>query len=250
MKQENRKDETTEIDLLELFFELLAHWKMLLASTVLVGLIAYVISAFIITPKYQSTAKLYIDTKSTSITSLADLQMGTSLANDYIEVVAGRPVLDQVIKNLKLEDTYKELKERVSLNNPTNSRILEITVTDADPKEAKAIADEIANVSSQFIGEKMNQAVPNTIQSGYADGTPVSPSVGKNTVIGALLGFLLAAAIIILSYMLNDSIMTAEDVERKLGIHVLGTLPLDVAEDDGVKKKKKDLPERRPAKKA
>ncbi len=71
------------------------------------------------------------------------------------------------------------------------------------------------------------------IQKGYADGEPVSPNIIKNTLIGAVLGAFLAMAIIVISYLFNDTIMTAEDVEKKLGLNVLGTLPLEEAEDDG-----------------
>ena len=144
-------DNEIEIDLRELLLELLAYWKLILLSIILVGGIAFGVSKFMMVPKYESTAELYVLTKSTSITSLADIQTGTSLTNDYIVVVKGRPVLEQVIENLGLRETYKSLSDKVTLNNPSNSRILEITVTDENPMLAKSIADEIANISSAFI---------------------------------------------------------------------------------------------------
>lgn len=219
--------EEEEIDLLELFFELLKHWKMIALSTVLVGAIFACYSFFLITPTYQSTSALYVFTKSTSITSLADLQTGTNLTKDYKVVVTGRPVLDQVIYNLGLEDNYKSLSNRVSVSNPSDSRILEITVTDTDPESAKQIADEIATVASAYIADKMDQDPPSIIQYGYSDNGKVAPSNAKNTLIGLMLGFILAAAVVIISHLLNDTIMTAEDVEKKLGLNVLGTLPID-----------------------
>ncbi|MCI8638449.1 MAG: capsular biosynthesis protein [Coprococcus sp.] len=225
------KDEEIEIDLKELFFELLGHWKTLLASTVMVAAIALIISKFILVPQYQSTSALYV--LSNSITSLADIQIGTSLTYDYMVVVEGRPVLEQVIENLDLEENYATLGAKISLNNPSNSRILEITVTDKDPDHAKAIADEMATVASDYIALKMDQSPPTIIQNGYADGAPVSPSVMRNSLIGALAGFFLAAAVIVITYLLNDTIMTAEDVEKKLGLNLLGTLPEVVHEDDG-----------------
>ncbi len=236
------KDDEIEIDLKDLLFEVIGHWKLIAISTILVAAIAFVISAFVITPQYESTSELYVLSKSTSITSLADIQMGTNLTHDYEVVVQGRPVLEQVISNLELEETYKSLSGKVALNNPTNSRILQITVTDPDPLRAKYIADEIAEVASAFIAEKMDQDPPTIIQRGYADGQPVSPSIKKNTVIGALIGAFLAMAIVVVSYLLNDTIMTAEDVERKLGLNLLGTLPYEDDKDDlkatGKKKKR------------
>ena len=233
------KDDEIEIDIKDLFFEIIGHWKIIIASTVLVAMIAFVISAFVITPQYESISELYVLSKSTSITSLADVQMGTNLTYDYEVVAQGRPVLEQVISNLELDETYKSLSNKISLNNPTNSRILQITVTDPDPLRAKYIADEIAEVASAFIAEKMDQDPPTIIQRGYADGEPVSPNTLKNTVIGALIGAFISIALVVVSYLLNDTIMTSEDVERKIGLNVLGTLPYEEDKDDGKTKGKK-----------
>lgn len=240
--QLEKKEEEIEIDLRELFFEFLGHWKVIVLSAVIVGIIALVVSKFLLTPQYESTSRLYVLSKSTSITSLADIQMGSSLTNDYKVVVTGRPVAEQVIENLDLEEEYSELLGKVTVNNPTDSRILEITVQDEDPKRAKKIADEMAKVSSAFIADKMDQDAPTLIQKGYADGSPVRPNVMKNTAMGVLIGLLLALATVTISYLLNDTIMSVEDVEEKLGLHILGTLPLE--EDEVVvhkNKRKKSL---------
>ena len=229
-------DNEIEIDLKDLCLELLSFWKLILLALVLGGVIAYSISRFLMVPQYESVAELYVLSKSTSITSLADIQAGTSLTNDYMVVVKGRPVLEQVIVNLKLDETYGSLSDKVELDNPTNSRVLRIMVRDENPQMAKKIADEIAKVSAAFIAEKMDQDAPSTIQYGYSDGNPVSPNIPKNTVIGALLGAVLAIAVIVISYLFNDTIMNAEDVEKKLGLNVLGTLPLEETEYDGEKK--------------
>ena len=175
-------------------------------------------------PQYESTSQFYVLSKSMSITSLADIQTGTSLTNDYMVIVEGRPVLEQVIENLGLDETYSSLKKKVTLNNPSNSRILEITVRDENPSMAKKIADEIARVSVAFIQQKMDQDAPNIM---------------KNTAVGGILGMFLAIAVIVVAYLFNDTIMNADDVQRKLGLNVLGTLPLEEAEYDGEKERKR-----------
>jgi capsular polysaccharide biosynthesis protein len=239
MENERELDNEIEIDLKDLFLEILSYWQGVLLALILGAVIAYAVSRFLMIPQYESTAQLYVLSKSTSITSLSDIQTGTSLTNDYMVVVEGRPVLEQVIANLNLDETYRTLKGKVTLNNPTNSRILEITVRDENATMAKKIADEIASVGSVFIAEKMDQDPPNIIQSGYADGEPVSPNIIKNTLIGGVLGFLLAVAIIVISYLFNDTIVTAEDAEKKLGLNVLGTLPLEVSDEEQAARKKK-----------
>ena len=233
MEPKATNNEEIEIDLRELFFVLLEHIRMIIASTILVALIALAYSKLLVTPMYASTAELYVLSKSTSITSITDLQVGTNLTSDYMEVISGRPVLDQVIENLGLDMEYDDLYKQVSLNNPADSRIMKITVTDSDPENAKVIADEIAEVSAAYISQMMDQDPPTIIQQGYSDEDPVSPSVAKNTAVGAILGFILAAAFVIVGYLLNDTIMTPDDLENVIGIHVLASLPLDESEDDG-----------------
>ena len=237
MEKQYESDEI-EIDLKELFFEVVAEWKKILISTVLAAVIMYVVSAFIMTPQYQSTSKLYL-MKSGGISSLTDLQLGTNLANDYMEVIDGRPILDQVIENLSLDMNYDELKGLLTFVNPTSSRIIEITVTHPEPETAKAIADEIADVAATYIEEKMDQDKPSVLQYGYVAEGPVSPSVMKNSVLGALVGAFLAIAIIVITYLLNDTIMTPDDMERKVGVKVLASLPFDEEEDDGMPSKNK-----------
>lgn len=248
MEREQDFDNEIEIDLKELFLEVISYWKWIVAAAIITGGIVFAVSEFMITPMYESTSELYVLTKSTSITSIADIQTGTSLTNDYIVVVKGRPVLDQVIENLGLNETYKSLGGKVTLDNPTNSRVLDITVTDKDPQRAKAIADEIAEVASAYIAEKMNQDPPTIIQSAYADGDAVSPNISRNTMIGFVGGGFFAAAIVVIAYLFNDTIVDAEDVERKLGLNVLGALPLEDSEDDGENSRVK--PRKRKKKKA
>jgi capsular polysaccharide biosynthesis protein len=154
-------------------------------------------------------------------------------------VVNGRPIIDKVIENLGLNETYDTLVGKITLNNPTDSRILEITVKDPDPQRAKLIADEMAEVSSAFISEKMDQDPPSIIQYGYADGDKVSPSIRKNTMLGALVGAFLAIAFVVVIFLLNDTIMDQEDVEKKIGINLLGTVPLEQQDDKDRKKRKK-----------
>ena len=155
-RQNDFQNDEIEIDLKDLLFEILIYWKWIVLATIITAGITFAVSKFVIIPQYESTSELYVLSKSTSITSLADIQTGTSLTNDYIVVVKGRPVLDQVIENLGINETYTSLGNKITLDNPSNSRVLKITVRDKDPQRAKVIADEIANVASAYIAAKMN----------------------------------------------------------------------------------------------
>ena len=216
-----------EVSLKEIFYELKQNWVIMVATSLLLAAMVFFYTSVLVTPKYQSTSELYVLSKSTSITAFSDIQIGTYLTRDYVEVIIDRPVLDAVIENLNLNMTYKQLKGMISVTNPQNTRIIEITVTDSDPKRAKKIADEMADVSSAFIAEKMDQQAPNVLHYSYSDGGIVSPNVGKSTILGAVVGFLFTMIFIMLRYLLSDTMMSADDVERKLGLSVLGMIPME-----------------------
>lgn len=235
-----QEDDEITIDLLDLARQLLLHWKLILTAVIICAGAAFSYCRFYVTPLYSSTSGLYVFSKSTSVTSLADLQIGSSLTRDYETVITGRPVLDRVITRLKLKEDYNSLRAKVSINNPSDSRILYITVTDPDPEVAKEIADRTASIAATFISQKMDQDPPSIIQTGYTDGDPVSPRTKRTTLIGALLGFLAAAAFIVVRHLLNDTIMTPEDVQEKLGLNVLASLPLETPDAKRTRKRKRN----------
>lgn len=238
------KDKELEIDLIELFHVLWARiWALILATALGIGLAAGYTMLFV-KPVYKSTSILYVLTKSTSITSLADLQVGTQLTQDYMVVITSRPVVEKVIDNLGLNTSYGALKEDISVTNPTNTRFLEITVSNHDAYLAKKITDELADVSSEMMATVMDTEKPNIMDYGQIPSSPSSPSLVKNAAIGGILGFIIFAGIVIVTYLLNDSIHTSEDIEKYLGINTLGSIPLE----EGVSKRKtrgKDATHRR-----
>ena len=79
----NSQNDEIEIDLREIFMLILNHLLMVISVTVIGALLAGLISVYALTPMYTSTAKMYILANSDTIVSLTDLQMGSSLANDY-----------------------------------------------------------------------------------------------------------------------------------------------------------------------
>ena len=226
MKSENY-DDYIEIDLVELFYAIISRWTIILLTTVVLATLGYCYGRFVVTPVYSSNSALYVLSKSTSITSMADIQVGANLTNDYMVVIKGRPVLEQVIENLGLDMDYDALKNKVSVTNESNTRILNISVRDHDIKLAKVIADEIANVSSSFISEKMDQDPPTILQYGYTDTKRVNRSPNSYAAIFAFLGLIASAGIVVLLYLINDKIMTPEDLEKRTGLNTLATLPLE-----------------------
>ena len=213
------------IDLLELFYVLKKKILLILMAALIGGCVAGAYTQLFMTPVYSSMSSILVLSKETTLTSLADLQLGASLTSDYTVLIKSTPVLEQVIENLNLDTTVEEQKNQISINNPTDTRILEITVQDTDATMAKKVVDEIANVSSDYIGDKMEVVPPKVIEVGKIATVRTSPSVKKNIMLGFLLGFVACAGIIVVYAVMDDTIKTEEDIEKYLGVSVLAKVP-------------------------
>ena len=139
----------------------LLYTSSLIAGAVLLG--AY--SFFFIAPTYESTAKLYVVSASDdSVVNLSDLNLGTSLTADYEQLMLSYPVLNRVIDRLDLDATSDELAKAFSLNNPSDTRILEITATSTDPQMAMDLAETMAEEAIDYLPDTMSTLAPNLAQ--------------------------------------------------------------------------------------
>lgn len=238
-KTTNRDFENEEItiDLTELFLALWNKIHLIILAGILMALVAFVGTKLFMTPMYTSTTSMYVlsRTDGSSSVTYSDLQTSTQLTQDYMELVKSRPVLEQVIAVLNLDMTTDQLKKCISTENASESRILTISVENEDPKLAKEIADALRESVSIQITEIMEADAVNPIEEANLPTSPSSPSTMKNIAIGGLLGILIAAGIIILIFILDDTIKTPDDVEYYLGLNTLTSIPIQ----EGVKKSKK-----------
>ncbi len=231
-KRKSRNDDIIEIDLLELFMALKKRiWIILAAAIVGFGL-AGAFSKFVLVPQYQSKASMYILSKETTLTSLADLQIGSQLTQDYKVLVVSRPVLQEAIEELGIDLTYRQLQKKLTIENPTNTRILSITAQDSDPVMAKKIADTVAQTASSYIGDIMEMIPPKLFEEGEVPTEKFSPSNAKNAVIGALIGIVLVCGLTTVEVLMNDTVTTEEDVAKYLGIPVLASVPEREGKED------------------
>ena len=219
-------DDEMEIDLKELFFVLLHRWWIILLAGIICAGGAGVYTKTMVTPLYKSSATIYILSKDT-VVSLSDIQLGSQLTKDYTVLVKSRPVIDQVIENLDLDMTYGQVLSRLELANPTDTRMITITFTDEDPEMAKKVADEVAKVSKARVKEIMNTQEPTIAEEGYVPNQPSSPNTMKNVVMAGLLGVLLAMAVIVVIYLMDDTIKSSDDIEKYLGLTTLGVIPIE-----------------------
>lgn len=239
--ENHRENDSIEVDLLEIIGILFGRFWIILGTGLLAAVIGFVISKFVLTPTYESTTKIYILNKSenTAVT-YSDVQMGTQLTKDYAELINSRYVLETVIGQLALPDTeYKDLLKKVSVNTPTDTRIVTITVTDTDPLQAQKIANCIREVAGAHIQNVMDIDAVNVVEEANLPTIKAGPSVIKWTAIGGILGVFLVCAVILIHYLLDDSIKSSEDVEKYLGLSTLALIPITPGEGDGKQRSKR-----------
>lgn len=240
-----RQNDEIEIDLLEILYVVRGRIVMIILTALVFGIASGLFTHYMITPKYSSTSSIYVLTSSKDIgLSVADLQIGNSLTSDYIEMIQSRTVLEKVISNLGMEDelTYRGLLGCVSISNPSDTRILKLTVTYDDPRIAKELVDELAKVSIVRISKMMDTKMPNIFETGRVNTNPVSPNTKKNIVIAFLAGMILAMGVVIVIHIMDDTIHSSEDIEKYLKLNTLAAIPVS---DDSEAQIRKDDRKRR-----
>lgn len=241
MDEQIRNNDEIEIDLLEIVRLLISKVWIIIASFIIGAVIFALGTKIILTPQYSATSMIYILSKSTSITSLAEIQVGAQATIDVQTLAVSRPVLETVIEDLNLDISYEELVKKVSMMNPDSSLILKMTVEDANPKLAKKIANSWAEAAADQVAKVMVTDKPNIVEEAVTPKDPSSPSTVKNTAIGALLGLLLAIGIIVVRFLLDDTVKTEEDIKKYLGLNVLAAIPIEGQGDSRKSPKSKGL---------
>jgi len=237
---ETKNNDVIEIDLLELAGILLGKWWLIILISITTAIIGFAISFFLIVPKYESTTKIYILNKNDSQTvTYSDVQLGSQLTKDYSELINSRYVLEEVVQKLDLNMEYSDMKKKISVTTPSDTRIVSITVTDKDPVMAMNIANAIRESASVHISNVMDIDAVNIVESANMPTKRSSPSYTKAILLGGIIGGVLVCAILLIGYLMNDTIKTSEDVEKFLGLSTLGIIPYIDGEDTKKKKRRR-----------
>lgn len=240
-KQNQGRDTEVEINLMELLPYLL-HWAwLILIVGLLTAAIAFAYCSFAIAPKYQSTTKVYILSKQGNEEKItnSDYQLANNLTKDFKEMIKSRTVVETVIKECNLPESYNALAGNISVSNTTDTRIVGISVKDTNPARAQYIANAVREVAAVHLQQVMDLEAVNVVEEANLPTSPVEPSKKKYTLVGFAIGAVICAGVLILRYYMDDSIKTSEDVEKYLGMTTLATIPMFEGEDDKKKKKKK-----------
>ncbi len=225
---QNANDDVIEIDLKDLFGFLL-HWLgVILVSGIVAGVAGYLISSLAITPLYQSTTTIYILSKQENNSNLtySDLQLGSQLTMDYALLIKSRTVLEQVIETYGLDLSYEQFSDQVDVETVTNTRSINITVTNPDPTMAMMIADQVREIAAEHITSVMDIQAVNLVDAANLPEHPSSPNILKWTLIGALIGLFLSAGLLVVRFLTDDTLKNSDDVEKYLGLSTLAMIPV------------------------
>ena len=231
------QNQPEQIDLLEIASLLWSKIKVIIICFLVGALVAGGYTKIIVTPQYTATSMIYILGETTSITSVANLQLSSELTADFSMLAKRRKVIEKVNKDLNLGKTYEELCNVITIANPTDTHILTIAATDPDPETAKDIANAMAEAVADNLSTVMATEKPSIAEEAVTPKAPSSPNTTKNIAMGALLGAILAMGVIIVQFLLDDTIKNEDDVKKYLNIKTFASFPDDKSK--GKKKKKR-----------
>ncbi|MHC5522740.1 YveK family protein [Ligilactobacillus saerimneri] len=217
-------NEYNEVDLLNLIKALLHRWWVIIAGTIVCAAIGYVWSAWVVTPTYVSTTKIYITGKQTTRNGSYNGST-TQMLNDYEALITSRTVLEKVIKTENLQMSYSQLLKQITVENANNTQIIAISVANSSPRLAQRLA-AATEQGARSHGQKVLRNISvKTIDYANYPYRPTAPNIKLYVVYGAGAGLLLSTIILLLLYLWDDKIRTEQDIERYLGLRILAVIP-------------------------
>ena len=226
-----------ELDLKELF-NIFWSKRIHIALITAIFLVIGVIYSFVfVEPVYQATTTIVLAqsskgtqageiTTDSSITT-NDLTINQKLVSTYSELIKSKNILGDVIDNLNLKKSENDLKKEITVSSVKDTDLIQIAVRDEVPEVAAKEAAEIADV---FIDKVANGVYNiNNVQVWDKAEVPTSPyniNHIKDIIIFVGIGLVVSAAYALVANMLDTTIKSKEDVENKVGLLVLTTIPM------------------------
>lgn len=223
---EHEYEET--IDLREIIFLLKNNLLSIIATTLVCAILGFLVTNFLITPKYEASATMIVNSQQNQTSANLTNDMLTTAKNlvaTYGIVVTSDTVLNQVISELNLNETYEQLAGEVSVTAVDSTQVMKIAVQDENPAQAKAIVAKIVEIAPAAIQDAVEAGSVKVISDARVGDAPVSPNKVTNTAVAGLVGLALSVGVIFLKEMLNNTFKTDDDIQKHLGFTVLGVIP-------------------------
>ena len=214
-----------EINLKEVYSYFKSKILWILIAIVVIIVIGNVYTIITREPMYRSNTTIVLVGESKEGYSQSDSQLNQNLIGTYSEIIKSRKVLSQVIENLKLKMSVEKLSNNITTTSVEDTEIIQITVANANAKDAKKITDEVAKVFSEEIQDIYNLENVAIIDKAELSKNPYNINYVKDNVIYLIVGFVLSFGIVFIMYYFDTSIKSSEVVEEKLGLTVIGVVP-------------------------
>ena len=216
------------IDLREYFAIIKKRFWIIAIITVVAMVVSGVISFFMLSPVYESKSTLIVNTEKNEETQMItgdQFSVSQKLAVTYGEIIKSRKVLESVISNLKLDSEYEDLVEKITVSPVKDTQIISISVQDTNPKKARDIANEIPKVFEKEVKRITKANDIQVIDKAILPQNPIKPNKMMNVLIAAVLGMMIGLFVVFLIEYLDNKIKTAQDIEKHLGLSVIGVIP-------------------------
>nr|WP_068129431.1 Wzz/FepE/Etk N-terminal domain-containing protein [Nosocomiicoccus ampullae] len=213
------------IDLEDLFKIIKKNFFSIVALPLLFGIIALLISMYLITPKYESTTQLLVNQKENENLILSQqVQSNLKLIQTYSEIIKSPRILDEVSNRLDNRYTTTEIQNMLNISSQSDSQVLNISVKSEHSELSNTIANTVAEVFSEDVENIMNVDNVSILSVAEGNGEQVEPRTLVNVAVGMFVGFILAALIIFLKEVLDKRIKNEDDVAEYLDLPVLGSI--------------------------
>jgi capsular polysaccharide biosynthesis protein len=218
-------NQEVEIDLLSLVKVLLRKWWLIAIATALGVFVTGAYAFVMLDDVYTAESSMIVQVQSNTDSDYTNLITGERLANTYKEIAKSNTVLTTVRENLDLDYTNEQLGGMITVTSVTSTLIVKLEVNNTDPELASDIANEVVS-AVQLLADEFD-GLENVEVLDVAT-VPVNPS-GPNRVlylaVGILLGGMAGVGIVLAIEYLDKNIKKGKDVERFLGLRLLGTIP-------------------------
>ncbi|MEH7073645.1 YveK family protein [Neobacillus drentensis] len=216
------------ISLKELLETLKKRLVLIVSITVIAAIISGVVSYYFLTPIYQASTQILVNQKENkqSLYQTNEVQTNLQLINTYNVIITSPAILDIVSKELDLNMTAAQLKEKITVGSEKDSQVVNLSVQDPDAKAAAQIANKTAEVFKKEISNIMN--VNNVSILAKADVSenpaPIKPRPLLNVAIAMIVGLMAGVGLAFLLEYFNNTIKNEQDVEKLLGLPILGII--------------------------
>lgn len=230
-KQQQKNKNVIEVNLVDLVKALWHRaWAIALAIAIFGGA-AFSYAAFMIAPRYQASALMYVNNSAISVGSTSvsitpgELSAAQHLVDTYVVILKTRSTLNKVIEKAELDYSYEKLYKMIEAAPVNSTEIFEIKVTSSSPYEAELIANTITDVLPDQIADVVDGASVRVVDRAVVPSRKSAPSITKYTAVGMLLGAVLSCGVIMVMVIFDTTISSADYLTENYDLPILAVVP-------------------------